>query len=73
MTTKKTLVEACKEARAADIDGWTAEDIALARRINRLALLMDGDKPAAALALIHHLLGAVINGKHSINVNARGN
>ena len=73
MTTQKTLVEACKRAYAAEIDGWTAEDIALARRINRLAQLMDGDKPAAALSLICHRLGAVIDGKHSINVNDRGN
>tara|TARA_B100001964_G_C13784139_1_gene401625 strand:+ start:103 stop:327 length:225 start_codon:yes stop_codon:yes gene_type:complete len=72
-TTKKTLVEACKEARAAELDGWTDENIAIAKQVNRLAQLMDGDKQAAALALIYHLLSAVINGTHSINVNNRGN
>ena len=52
MTTKKTLVEASKEAGAAEIDGWTDQEIANARRVNRLAQLIEGDKQAAGLALL---------------------
>ena len=71
-TTKKTLVEACKEGRAAEIDGWTDQDISIAKRVNRLAQLMDGDKQAAALALLVQALSDVSDGTHSINVNDRG-
>ncbi|KZR82611.1 hypothetical protein MITS9509_03394 [Synechococcus sp. MIT S9509] len=72
MTTKKTLVEASKEARAAELEGWTDQDIAIAKRVNRLAQLMDGDKQAAGLALLVQALNDVIDGTHSINVHECG-
>ena len=71
MTTKKTLKEALKEANAPAPE-FTQDQIATARCVNRLAQLMNGDRQAAALALIFGRLNAVIDGPHSINVNDRG-
>ena len=73
MSTKKTFTEAASEARRAELEGWTDRDIEIAKRVNRLALLMEGDKQAAGLALICDLLIEVIDGEHSINVSNRGN
>ena len=71
MTTKKTLKEALREANAPAPE-FFQDDITTARRINHLAQLMNGDRQAAALALIYSQLNAVIDGPHSINTHERG-
>ncbi len=71
MTTKKTLKEALKEANAPAPE-FTQDEITTARLVNRLAQLMNGDRQAAALALIFGQLNAVIDGPHSINTHECG-
>ena len=70
-STKKTLKEALREANAPAPE-FTQDEIRTARLINHLAQLMNGDRQAAALALIFGQLNAVIDGPHTINVNDRG-
>ena len=70
-STKKTLKEALREANAPAPE-FTQDEITTARLVNRLAQLMNGDRQAAALALIFGQLNAVIDGPHTINVNDRG-
>ena len=71
MTTKKTLKEALQEANAPAPE-FTQDEIATARCVNRLAQLMNGDRQAAAMAMIFGQLNAVIDGPHTINTNERG-
>jgi hypothetical protein len=51
----KTLAEASKEANELRHD-YSDLDIEIARQVNRLALLMNGDRTAAAMALVSHEL-----------------
>ncbi len=69
--TKKTLKEALREANAPAPE-FTQDEIRTARLINHLAQLMNGDRQAAALALIFGQLNTVIDGPHSINTHERG-
>ena len=67
MPINRTLKEALQEANP-PVSEFTASDIWVARRINRLAQLMNGDRQAAALAILADYLGKTVDGSHSIKV-----
>lgn len=71
MPIKKTLKEALQEANP-PVSEFTESDIWVARRVNRLAQLMNGDRQAAALAILADYLAKTIDGSHSINVHECG-